>query len=356
MPPFRQSRKDSHIEICLDEDVEFLNRGGFADLRFDHDGLPEVDKGKVALETCILGRRLRAPFVIGAMTGGTARAAEINRRLALAAEATGVGFALGSQRAMLEDSEVRGSYAVRDHAPGLPLLIGNIGAVQLNYGVTAADINRLVSSVACDAFSLHLNPLQEAIQPEGNTNFSGLLEKLKKTIPLINVPVVIKEVGAGISETTASKLADLPVAGVETAGLGGTSWAAIESRRTADDIQRSTGELFAQWGVPTVESVVACRHAMPDRLVIGSGGIRNGIEAAKMIALGADAVAVALPMLKAADHSVESVVVEINRFMEELRTTMFLTGCSDIGDLRRRPLRRRLDFCGRPRRLPNHDG
>jgi isopentenyl-diphosphate delta-isomerase len=342
-----QNRKDRHLSICLEEPIEFRSGNGFAGLRFDHDALPELDKANVSLEVVLFGRRLKAPVLIGAMTGGTPRAAEVNRRLALAAQATGVGFALGSQRPMLEDPCLRGSYAVREHAPDLRLLIGNIGAVQLNNGVTATDINGLASSVGCDAFNLHLNPLQEAIQPEGNTNFGGLLQRLRETIPDIRVPVAIKEVGAGISETTAVKLATLPIAGVETAGLGGTSWAAIESRRTTDDIQRSTGELFAQWGVPTAESIVACRRALPDGVVIASGGMRSGIDAAKALALGADAVAFALPMLKAAESSVEAAIAEIERVVEELRTAMFLTGCLEPLDLRRRRLRNTTDLTSR---------
>jgi len=339
-----RSRKDRHIEICLNDPIEFREADGFAGLRFDHDALPEVSRSGVSLEVKVFGRLLRAPIVIGAMTGGTPRAAEINRRLAVAAEVTGVGLALGSQRPMLEDPRCQWTFSVRDHAPELRLLLGNLGAVQLNYGVTAADINELVERVGCDAFNLHLNPLQEAIQPEGNTNFSGLLTRLNETIPAIGVPVVIKEVGAGISETTAAKLASLPIAGVETAGLGGTSWAAIESRRTRDDIQRSTGELFAQWGIPTPESIRVCRRAMGGRVVVASGGIRNGIDAAKAIALGADAVGFALPMLRAAERSVEAAVEEIERVIEELRTAMFLTGCSTLSDLRSRVLRQTRDF------------
>lgn len=340
-------RKDSHLTISLNAPIEFSGTSGFDALRFDHDALPEVDRRAIDLRTTLFGKQLTAPLVIGAMTGGTARAGEINRRLALAAERTGVGFALGSQRPMLDDSSCRASFAVRLHAPNLPLLFGNLGAVQLNYGATAADVNALVDSVGCDAFNLHLNPLQEAIQPEGNTNFAGLFDRLQSVIPAIHVPVVIKEVGAGISETTAKKLARLPVAGIETAGLGGTSWSAIESRRTTDGIQQSTGERFAQWGIPTVESLTICRRALPDRTVIASGGVRTGIDAAKALALGADAVAFALPMLKAADRSIDDAVVAIERAMDELRTAMFLTGCERISDLRSRVLRPAHDFTSR---------
>lgn len=342
--PDEANRKDSHLSICLDAPVEFPAGRGFGSLRFDHDALPELDKADIDLETTLFGVRLAAPLLIGAMTGGTARAGEINRRLAVAAARAGVGFALGSQRPMLEDASVTPSFDVRPHAPDLRLLVGNLGAVQLNYGVDAADINAVIAAVGCDAFNLHLNPLQEAVQLGGNTNFSGLLAKLDRTIPALSVPVLIKEVGAGISETTARKLATLPIAGVETAGLGGTSWSAIESRRTTDALQRSIGERFAQWGIPTVESIGICRRVMPDRIVVASGGVRSGVDAAKALALGADAVALALPMLKAASRSVEDVEAEIARTLEELRTVMFLTGCRTVSDLRLRPLRDAIDL------------
>ncbi|GEJ58136.1 type 2 isopentenyl-diphosphate Delta-isomerase [Anaeromyxobacter diazotrophicus] len=339
-------RKDSHLTLCLTAPVE-LGAGdasGFGGLRFEHDALPEVDRAAVTTETELLGKRLAAPLVVGAMTGGTPRAGELNQRLAKAAEACGVGFALGSQRRMLEDPSTRATFAVREVAPGLRLLFGNVGAVQLNYGVGAAEVRRLVEAVGCDAFNFHLNPLQEAIQPEGDTRFAGLVARLREVAPAVGVPVLLKEVGAGISRATALKIRELPVAGVETAGVGGTSWARIESLRTADPVQRSTGELFARWGIPTAESVATCRAVLPDRVVIASGGIRNGIEAAKALALGADAVALALPLLKAAERSTEEAVLALRRVIEELRTAMFVTGCRTVPELRLRPLVRARDL------------
>jgi isopentenyl-diphosphate Delta-isomerase len=339
-------RKDSHLALCLEEQVEFPGQGasGFAGLRFDHDALPEVDKDAVRTEVELLGRRLAAPLVIASMTGGTARAGDVNRRLALAADACQVGMALGSQRRMLVDPAMRATYAVRDAAPGLPLLFGNLGAVQLNYGVGARQIRELAASVGCDAFFFHLNPLQEAIQPEGDTRFAALLPKLREVAPAVGVPVLLKEVGAGISRTTALKIRDLPVAGVDTAGVGGTSWSKIESLRTRDPVQRSTGELFARWGIPTAESVAICREVLPDRVVIASGGIRNGIEVAKALALGADAVSLGLPILRAAERSVDEAVLALRAVIEELRTVMFLTGCVSVPDLRRRALIRARDL------------
>lgn len=339
-------RKDSHLTLCLEDEVELGpdDASGFAGLRFDHDALPEVDLAAVSTESELLGKRLAAPLVVGAMTGGTARAGELNRRLALAAEACQVGMALGSQRRMIMDPSSRASFAVRETAPGVPLLFGNLGAVQLNYGVGVPELRRAVEDVGCDGFLFHLNPLQEAIQPEGETRFSALLPKLREVAPALGVPVLLKEVGSGISRTTALKLRDLPIAGVETAGVGGTSWSRIESQRTTDPVQRSTGELFARWGIPTAESISICRAALPDRVVIASGGIRNGIEVAKALALGADAVSLALPLLRAAARSVEEAVLVLRRVVEELRTVMFLTGCRSVAELRRRPLTRARDL------------
>ncbi len=343
-------RKDSHLALCLAEEVELPggDATGFAALRFDHDALPEVDLAAVRTDATLLGKRLAAPIVVGAMTGGTPRAGEVNRRLARAAERCGVAFALGSQRRMLQDPASRESYAVREAAPGLPLLFGNLGAVQLNLGVGVEEVRRLVAEVGCDAFNFHLNPLQEAIQPEGDTRFGALGPRLAAVIPELSVPVLLKEVGAGISRAAARKIAALPVAGVETGGLGGTSWAKVESLRAQDPARRALGETFARWGIPTVESIAACREALPERVVIASGGIRNGIEIAKALALGADAVALALPLLRAAEQSSEAVAEELERLVQELRLAMFLTGCTRVSELRDRPLSRARDLTGFP--------
>ncbi len=341
-----KDRKNSHIDICLKDSVDYSGaaQSSFSQFRFEHDALPEVDKKSIDLSITLFGKKLAAPLIIGAMTGGTDKALEINQRLAVAAEHCGVGMALGSQRKMLEDNSVTRSYDVRKFAPRLPLLFGNLGAVQLNYGVGLKEVQKLIDLVSCDAFNFHLNPLQEAIQPEGDTNFSGLVSKLQNMVPRLSVPCLFKEVGSGISEATALKIRSIPVAGVETAGSGGTSWSKIESLRTQNSIQKSTGELFAQWGVPTAESVQICRKVLSDKVVIASGGIRNGIEIAKAIALGADAAATALPILKAAEKSVEAAEEKILELIEQLRTAMFVTGCKNIADLKKTKLVRATDF------------
>jgi isopentenyl-diphosphate Delta-isomerase len=344
-------RKDSHLALALEREVEFPDGDatGFGALRFDHDALPELDLDEVDVATTLLGKPLAAPLVVGAMTGGTPRAGEMNRRLAMAAARCRVGFALGSQRKMLADPGTRSTYASRDVAPDLPLVFGNLGAVQLNYGVGLAELRALVAGVGADALMLHLNPLQEAIQPGGDTRFAGLLAKLRAIAPEVGVPVLLKEVGAGISEATARKIGELPVAGVETAGLGGTSWSHIESLRTDDPVKQGVGERFARWGIPTAESVAICRRALPGRVVIASGGMRSGIEVAKAIALGADAAAMALPILRAAERSVEDAVQAISRIVAELRTAMFLTGARTLAELRTRPLRPARDLTAAPR-------
>lgn len=343
-------RKDSHLSLALEREVELpsWDASGFGALRFEHDALPELDLDEVRTEVTLLGKRLAAPLVIGAMTGGTPRAAEMNRRLAQAAARCGVGFALGSQRKMLVDPSTRSSYAVREAAPELRLLFGNLGAVQLNHGVGAGALRRLIEGVGCDAFNLHLNPLQEAVQPEGQPRFSSLVPKLRELVPALGVPVLLKEVGSGISERTALKIRDLPVAGVETSGVGGTSWSRLESLRTDDPVQRGVGQRFARWGVPTAESVAICRRVLPDRVVIASGGIRNGIEVAKALALGADAAAAALPVLRAASRSVDDAVQALRLLVEELRTAMFLTGCRTPAELRARRLVRARDLTALP--------
>ncbi len=340
------NRKDEHLTLCLEEDVEFSskNTSGFSNLRFDHDALPEINKSHISLETELFGKKLAAPILIGAMTGGTKRAALINKRLAEAAEECQVGFTLGSQRKMLEDPKTAPSFCVRKYAPKIPLLIGNIGAVQLNYGVKTSHLKKLIVDTEADAFTFHLNPLQEAIQYEGDTDFSNLLPKLRDVIPSLGVPVLIKEVGAGISETTALKLKTLPLSGVETAGRGGTSWSKIESLRTKDIRQKQVGELFTHWGVPTVESILICKKHLSHLKIIASGGIRNGIEVAQALALGAEAAAVALPLLNAANETTAAVFHALQLIIEQLKTTMFVTGCQTIEDLKKKKLKRVSDM------------
>ncbi|HIA02511.1 MAG TPA: type 2 isopentenyl-diphosphate Delta-isomerase [Myxococcales bacterium] len=339
-PQKAEDRKDSHLRICLEEEIERLDvTTGFERYRYEHDALPELNLKNIQLDTVAFGKPLAAPIMIGAMTGGTEKASQINQILAQAAEQCGVAMGLGSQRKMLDQPETDASFQVRDVAPNL-LLMGNVGAVQFNYGVTAADINSLIDRSGCDVFALHLNPLQEAIQPEGDTDFSNLHAKLAEIIPEIKVPVIIKEVGAGLGEKSIRKLAQLPIAGVETAGVGGTSWSKIESYRTNSWIQQMTGRRLASWGVPTAESLqIAVRLLGERHTIICSGGIRTGLQIAKALTLGADLVACALPFLKAANNGgLDAVIMTIEQLKDELRTVMFVTGSKDLSALKQQEL------------------
>ena len=262
-------RKDEHIEICLRRPVGSEVTTGLEHVCFEHRALPEIDLGDVDLSVKLFGRTLRAPLLVGAMTGGSPRARRINHRLARAAAKLGMGMALGSQRAMIEDPRLASSYAVRDVAPDLPLLVGNVGAVQLRKGVTAAGIARAIRAVGADALAFHLNPLQEALQPEGDTDFRGLAALMRRAIPRIGVPCIAKEVGAGISRPVATLLARMPLAGVETAGVGGTSWARVESYRAGMTPLAVAGQRLAGFGIPTAESILECRAAFGRRVVIG---------------------------------------------------------------------------------------
>ncbi|MBM4375590.1 MAG: type 2 isopentenyl-diphosphate Delta-isomerase [Deltaproteobacteria bacterium] len=342
-------RKDHHLDVCLDEDVGSLVASGLDAYSLEYDALPELDLDEVDLSVTVFGRRLAAPIVVGAMTGGTSRAGELNRRLARAAQQAGVAMALGSQRPMIVDPAATGSYRVRDVAPELPLLFGNVGAVQLNYGVDADAIRRALEAVGADALNVHLNALQEAIQPEGDTRFSGLAEKLEAFIPVIGVPVLAKEVGAGISGRAAAKLSRLPFAGIECSGVGGTSWARVESHRApSGSIQAEIGRRLAGFGVPTATSIRNCRAAFGERLVVASGGVRTGMDVAVALALGADLVALARPLLEAAEDSEASCVRALETLLHELRVIAFCAGAKDLRALRQSRL---LGRGGAPVRL-----
>ncbi len=324
-----ERRKDHHLDIVLSEEVGSSGPAiGLGRYTLQYDALPELDLDAIDLSTELLGKTLRAPIVIGAMTGGTERAGEVNRRLARAAAKVGVAMALGSQRAMIVRPELASTFVVRDVAPELPLLFGNVGAVQLNYGVDPAAVRAALDAVGADALNLHLNPLQEAVQPGGDTRFAGLERKIAALAEDLAVPVLLKEVGGGISAATAAKIAELPIAGVETAGVGGTSWAKVESfRAPGDSPQAEVGRRLAGFGVPTADSIRACRRMLPaDKVVIGSGGIRTGMDVAVAIALGADAAALAAPVLEAAMRSEEHAVRALETLIYELRVICFCTG------------------------------
>ena len=331
-------RKSEHLRISLEEDVRFRSlTTGLEKYRFVHRALPEISRDEIELATTLLGKELRAPLLISSMTGGTEEAAEINRNLARAAQAYGLGMGVGSQRAALEEPSLAYTYRVRDVAPDI-LLLANLGAVQLNYGYGIVECRRAVEMIGADALILHLNPLQEALQPEGNTDFAGLLAKIEALCRSLEVPVVVKEVGWGISEEVARLLAEAGVAAIDVAGAGGTSWSEVEMRRAGSESARRIAESFADWGIPTAESVQMARRGAPRTTIIASGGIRTGVDVAKAIALGADAAGMASPLLKPATVSAEAVGERIREVLEELRTAMFCVGAKDLQELRSAPL------------------
>ena len=326
-------RKRDHLDLCLTQDVAMDSLAGFESYAFIHQALPEIRRSDVSLETTFLGHRLKAPILVSSMTGGPVQGETINRNLAEAAQRLGLPMGLGSQRIAVERPEAVASFAVaRQAAPDI-LLIANLGAVQLNYGYDASHCQRAVEMAGADALYLHLNPLQEAVQPEGDTDFEGLEQKIAELIHQVDFPVLIKEVGSGISPQVAARLAAAGVAAIDVGGAGGTSWSRIEAHRAPGS--RALGEVFANWGIPTASCLVGCRRELPDLPLVASGGIRTGIDAAKALVLGADLVGLAMPLLAPATRSADAVVAVLEQILLELKTAMFLLGARDIQTLKR---------------------
>jgi isopentenyl-diphosphate Delta-isomerase len=329
-----RDRKAEHIRLALEDRNQFAAHA-FEEWAFGHEALPDLDFDEIDLSVDFLGRRLRAPLLISCMTGGTGIAARINRNLAAAAELRGVAVGVGSQRKALEHPDQAATFEVRSVAPTAPVL-DNLGAIQLNYGYGIDECRRAVEMIGADALVLHMNPLQEAIQPEGQCNFAGLLPKMAAVAKGLAVPVIAKEVGSGISEATGRRLVEAGIRVLDTAGVGGTSWARIEAQRAGD---LDTGELFAGWGLSTPESIRELRR-IDGITIIGSGGLRNGVDVAKALALGAHLGGLAQPFLEAAIDSVERVTARIDRIVRELKISMFCLGARTVADLRSTPIRK----------------
>lgn len=330
-----RDRKAEHIELALQDRMQ-LGASAFDEYVFGHEALPEIDLDDVDTSVTFLGKRLAAPILISCMTGGTELANRINLNLASGAEMRAVAVGVGSQRRAIEDPSQAESFRVRQVAPNVPLL-ANLGAVQLNYGFGVEECRRAVEMIDADALVLHLNPLQEALQPEGQTNFSDLLPKMAAAVESLSVPVIAKEVGSGLSELTARRLAAIGITVFDVAGVGGTSWARIEASRSG---KRALGEIFAGWGLSTPESILQVRRVR-HVTVIGSGGVRSGLDIAKAIALGADLAGLAYPFLEAATESPDSVAAVVDDLVTELRIAMFCLGARTIADLARVPIERR---------------
>ncbi len=329
-------RKRDHIRINLYEDVTHQLTTGLEQYRFTHRALPELDLEQIDLGATFLDHRLHAPLLISSMTGGTPEARQINIRLAEAAQAAGIAMGLGSLRVALEEPESAETFRVRTLAPDI-MLLANLGAVQLNYAYDATHCLRAVELVAADALILHLNPLQEALQPQGDTRWSGLLSRIEAVCRALPVPVIAKEVGWGLSGETARQLADAGVAAIDVAGAGGTSWSQVEMFRAKDEISRRVAACFRGWGIPTVESLLAVRKAVPRLPVVASGGLRDGLDVAKVVALGASLAGIAGPFLRAAADSTEAVLALVEELTRTLRIAMFAVGAIDIAALQSAP-------------------
>jgi isopentenyl-diphosphate delta-isomerase len=325
-------RKSDHIRINLEEDVKSGLTTGLEHYRFIHQALPEIDLADIDLSQSIFGRQVRAPILISSMTGGTESAGKINRILAEAAQITGVAMGVGSQRVALEDSQAIPSFQIRSIAPNA-LLFANLGAVQLNYGFGIDECQRAVDMIEADALILHLNSLQEAVQPEGDTHFAGLLNRIEAVCKVLPVPVIAKEVGWGFSERAAGLLASVGVKAIDIAGAGGTSWSQVEMHRATTESQARLAAAFWDWGIPTAESIQLVHRAAPDLIIFASGGLRSGVDIAKCIALGARLGGMASPFLQAAVQSLEATIQIIQELSREMRICMFATGTKNLDEL-----------------------
>jgi isopentenyl-diphosphate delta-isomerase len=332
-----ERRKSEHIDICLNEDVRGRGKTtGLERYEFRHEALPEIDFAGIDLGTSFLGRPMKTPFVVSSMTGGTRRAQEINRRLAEWAEERGWAMGVGSVRAAVENPALAPTFQIRRYAPTIPIF-ANLGAVQLNYGYGPDEARRAVEIVGADGLVLHLNSLQEVFQPGGNTRFGGLLARIERLCASLEVPVGVKEVGWGIHGALAKRLADAGAAFIDVAGAGGTSWTQVEKHRLCDPVKREAAEAFADWGLPTADCIRECRAALPEVVLLASGGLTTGVDAAKAIALGADLAGFGRSLLAAAAGAPEQLGRQMERVEWELRAAIFGIGAPHLAALKGHP-------------------
>jgi isopentenyl-diphosphate delta-isomerase len=327
------NRKSDHIKINLEQDVRSALTTGLENFRFVHEALPELDLKRVDTTLDLFGKRLAAPILISSMTGGTAEAETINLRLAEAAQEVGVAMGVGSQRAALEHPEQAATFQVRRVAPDI-LLFANLGAVQLNYGYTLDHCRRAVDMIQADALILHLNPLQEAVQAIGDVNFAGLAKKIEKICKKMEVPVIAKEVGWGISEQAAKLLANCGISAIDVAGAGGTSWSQVEMHRAPNEFTRQLAATFVGWGIPTADSILNVKKAVPKMTVFASGGLKDGLDIAKCVALGATLGGMAGQFLKVAAISIEKAVEMLKLTKRQIEVTMFAAGVGTLKSLK----------------------
>ncbi|WLS77918.1 type 2 isopentenyl-diphosphate Delta-isomerase [Erwinia pyri] len=328
-------RKNDHLDIVLNPAQAVSQIAtGFAQWRFSHCAMPELDFNAVDISTSLFGKALKAPLMISSMTGGARRAQAINLHLAATAQALGLAMGVGSQRVALESKEDYGlNRKLRDVAPDIPLL-ANLGAAQISGPQGLDYARRAVEMIDADALIVHLNPLQEVLQTDGDRDWRGVLAALGELVNKLAVPVVVKEVGAGISPAVALRLAEAGVAMIDVAGAGGTSWAAVEGERARDPRQRAVAMAFANWGIPTSQALIDVRKALPGMPVVASGGIRDGIDVAKALRLGADFVGLAAAILPSATLSSEALNDAFLTLIDQLKTVCFCTGSADLNALR----------------------
>jgi isopentenyl-diphosphate Delta-isomerase len=332
-------RKQRHIRISLEENVDSDIPTGFGDISLVHRAVPEIDLKDVDASTELFGKRLSAPLIISAITGGTEEAEKINETLATVAGKLGIGIGVGSQRIAIQQPEVEGTFRVVRKSAQKALVIANIGCPQLSLGWGIKEARKAVEMVEADALAIHMNPLQEAVQVGGDTNFKGIVKKIKAITADLGVPIVMKETGAGISYEDACRLEAAGVSGFEISGLGGTSWAAVEhhiAREVGEGRMEYLGKSLWNWGIPTACSLVEVRGASKGK-VIASGGLRNGHDAAKALALGADAVGIAKPFLQKAVEGEKALQKYIETIVAEIRICMFLSGAKNIDEMHKMP-------------------
>ncbi len=336
-----ESRKLEHIRICLEREVESSIPTGFDDITLVHNAVPEINLDDVDVRTTFLGHQLQAPIIVTAMTGGHQEALPINKHIAQAVEALGVAMGVGSQRAAVEDAALADSFTVtRENAPKA-FLVGNIGAPQLSLGWGEKEVQTAIDMIKADALAIHFNAAQEAVQPEGEANFAGVLKALKRLTKNSTIPIIAKETGAGLNQSTAKMLETAGVQALDVAGLGGTSWPAVEVERAKpeDTMKATLGRWFTDWGIPTAVATFEVAYVMKERIpVISSGGIRTGIDIAKAIAIGANLGGVALPVLSPAIHDAKAVQLFLESLIHGLKAAMFLVGAANLKELSQAPL------------------
>lgn len=341
LPNPTEKRKTNHIRICIEENVQARQATtGFEDVFLIHRALPEIERDKISLSTKVFNHKLSAPLIVEAMTGGATETAKINVAIAEAVEELGLGMGVGSQRAAIENPKLENTFAVTRKKAPTAFLLANIGASQLVRGYDVKQAKKAVEMIDADALAIHLNPLQEVIQPEGETNYVGVLKKIREITQALDIPIIAKETGTGVAAEEAKMLEAAGVAGIDVAGVGGTSWAAVEyhrAKKMQDKFRQRLGKDFWDWGIPTAASLVEVVQSV-NLPVIASGGVRSGINVAKSLALGASLAGMASPILRPATKDSNKVKKVLLFIIEELKNTMFLVGAESTQRLKKAPL------------------